>query len=117
MLTKFQLHLSWGMFELVWKGAEPPHSPHLKIQQFSFSQNFHSSSKPEVEHILGHLVHEGPVLLAGDALALEPVLLLQTALTVVLRRVEEDRAVVLADLLSLQRWLRSTTQFSPNPIQ
>ena len=105
------------MLELVWKGAEPLHSPHLKIQQFSFSQNFHFSSKPEVEHILGHLVHEGPVLLAGDALALEPVLLLQTALSVVLRRVEEDWAVVLADLLSLQRWLRSTTQFSPNPIQ
>ena len=62
-------------------------------------------------------MHEGPVLLAGDALALEPVLLLQTALSVVLRRVEEDWAVVLADLLSLQRWSRSTTQFSPNPVQ
>lgn len=105
------------MFELVWKGAEPPHSPHLKIQRFCYSQNFHFSSKPEVEHILGHLVHEGPVLLAGDALALEPVLLLQTALSVVLRRVEEDWAVVLADLLSLQRLVAVKTQFSPNPIQ
>ena len=33
---------------------------------------------PEVEHVLGHLVHGGPVLLAGHTLALEPVLLLQS---------------------------------------
>lgn len=75
-------------------------------------------SIPEVEHILGHLLHEGPVLLAGDAGALEPVLLLQPAgkrksssfgetsfpssplLSVVLGRVEEDRAVVLTNLLT-----------------
>ena len=56
---------------------------------------------PEVEHILGHVVHGGPVLGAGHACALEPVLLLQSLQPVLPVAVEEDGAVVLADLLPL----------------
>jgi len=46
-------------------------------------------------------VHGGPVLLAGHALTLEPVLLLQPGYSVLSLRVEEDGAVVLAYFLPL----------------
>ena len=46
-------------------------------------------------------MHGGPVLCAGHARALEPVLLLQPLHPVRLVAVEEDGAVVLADLLAL----------------
>ena len=46
-------------------------------------------------------MHGGPVLGAGHACALEPVLLLQSLQPVLPVAVEEDGAVVLADLLPL----------------
>ena len=41
-------------------------------------RHFDRDCLPEVEDVLRHLVHQRPVLLAGDAGALEPVLLLQS---------------------------------------
>ena len=91
-----------GMLLLVWKGADSPHSG---TEHLGYKDNEEQMEEwcwsPEVEHILGHVVHGGPVLGAGDACTLEPVLLLQPLQPVLPVAVEEDGAVVLADLVPL----------------
>ena len=89
-------------FEEVDVGATAaPEAGHVGAGVEGSRLSTHGIRTSEVENVLGHLVHGGPVLLTGHTLTLEPVLLLQPGHAVILRAVEEDRTVVLTDLIAL----------------
>ena len=110
---------SEGMLELVWKGADSPHSGiwHLDTWRQYWTRGTWVYLKFSTSWVISCMVGQFSVQAThlcrycryryivcryrGLAPALEPVLLLQPGHAVILRAVEEDRTVVLTDLIAL----------------